>query len=528
MNYKDFSEVQLWFKLQGESVRYSLADIPELIPYRWSYFRDNWDFLKSSLFSGSDIGDNSNLNSQVKKMDSFVATRRSFKSNPFSSQQVIFDFIEIFSIVGIDITPLNSTETEILNKKLARIRSFNKQNFIDFRDSFTKDFLILSDKMGLSDSTANSLYNRSPVPKEFEPQISLISSTQDLAALIKSLDFVIANYYKETEQTFDPFAVAKTNINNPQIPVDSYSSAYLGSIAPGKTLQEIAAAYLGDPNKYLEIAIANNLKPPYIDEVGETIPLNSNGNLNKINLPQTFGGGTLTSSKVHQGQVILLRSSTLKKNESRTILNIQTIPVSGELVLELDGPSDLQKYKISENATITAFKPNTTNSNFLIFIPSKAQTRPTDLHETPWFMKNLDQSSRQGGVDFKINPFGDLVFDNTNDAAYSYGLENAIQALKIKFNVERGELPGHRNFGLIPVTGQSLNNFQEIQSFLSQQIVDQVLADDRFSGVQSISVSLLEPFGNQTTGRAISVQMAVRMAGSDGAVIPLTFTTNFK
>ena len=44
------ADVNLWFKLRdGDDL--SLADVPSILPLRWPYFRDNWNFLLSNLKS---------------------------------------------------------------------------------------------------------------------------------------------------------------------------------------------------------------------------------------------------------------------------------------------------------------------------------------------------------------------------------------------------------------------------------------------------------------------------------------------
>ena len=55
-------------------------------------------------------------------------------------------------------------------------------------------------------------------------------------------------------------------------------------------------------------------------------------------------------------QPIFIKSSNQTLPDQRTIVNIKQIPVSGEIIIELDGNSDLDKYKISENAYIKVFR----------------------------------------------------------------------------------------------------------------------------------------------------------------------------
>ena len=84
------------------------------------------------------------------------------------------------------------------------------------------------------------------------------------------------------------------NANNSDYALEQHKSGRLTTINVGEDLQSLAARTLGDPDRFVEIAIANGLKAPYIDEIGETIPLISNGNSNLINIAKTDADGNLT------------------------------------------------------------------------------------------------------------------------------------------------------------------------------------------------------------------------------------------
>jgi len=44
------ANLSFWYKIQsGDSL--TLADMPEIIPARWGYFRDNWPFMKTGLIN---------------------------------------------------------------------------------------------------------------------------------------------------------------------------------------------------------------------------------------------------------------------------------------------------------------------------------------------------------------------------------------------------------------------------------------------------------------------------------------------
>ena len=166
---------------------------------------------------------------------------------------------------------------------------------------------------------------------------------------IRAVDFILANSFSLENSTVDPFALARTNANNPAIDIQTYFSGTLERLNYGEDLQSLAARTLGDPDQWIDIAITNGLKPPYIDEVGEKIPLISNASLNQINIAETNANNELNIDKLSVGQIILLQSDVETFAEQRTIQSIKQVPVSGEIILELEGEPNLERYKISEN-----------------------------------------------------------------------------------------------------------------------------------------------------------------------------------
>ena len=51
-SYQGIADVNLWLKTRTGDTLY-LSDIPSVIPLRWPYFRDNWDFIKQNIINSS-------------------------------------------------------------------------------------------------------------------------------------------------------------------------------------------------------------------------------------------------------------------------------------------------------------------------------------------------------------------------------------------------------------------------------------------------------------------------------------------
>ena len=184
------------------------------------------------------------------------------------------------------------------------------------------------------------------------------------------------------------------------------------------------------------------------------------------------------------------------------------------------------KYKTNDNANIRVFKPNTINSSFLILIPS-SESIPEDLkQDTPWFLKSNSESEKMQKIDLMVGESGDLIFTPNEDVQLSFGLENAMQAIKLKLAVEAGELEKHPGYGLVGVQGQKNNNTSSLEAFLAEIIDSSISGDSRFERVENLEVKFFNGKNSKTgTGNGFNVKLNVRLAGSD-STIPITFSVD--
>ena len=337
---------------------------------------------------------------------------------------------------------------------------------------------------------------------------------------IRACDYVLSNPTMLPTYTIDPFALARSNANNPNYLVNSSNDGILAQLRYGESLANVANRYLGSADRWMEIAIANGLKPPYIDETGETLALTANGSGNQISVAAADISGVENINKLAIGQPVFLRSTTLPFDEQRSVTNISVVPVSGEIIVTLDGASDLDRFTTADSALIQIYKLNTINSKFLIMIPTGTSPKSAIVsNEEPWFLRTKASDLKQVGVDLALDENNDLAWLPTGDLSLSYGLNNAAQALRIKFSVERGELQRSPEFGLVNIIGRKMNDFTALQRTLTTNIVQVVKRDSRFSEVTSINISRL------TGASGILVNLVVRLSGS-GTNVPLTFKIN--
>lgn len=517
------STLDLWFKVSEGSDLF-LTDIPELIRLRWPYFRDNWFLIREQYVAAIPTYFNQEkLRSEILLFDNFIQseTTSRLNKNPFDSDSVLYRFFSIFDLTLINSSALSFEERNIVTNKINYINSLNRSNFIEMRSAFIRERDAIADRVNLSDPFYNTVFNRSSQPARTKVKNNDLNNMYEIQQAIKSVDFILANYFTTQKNVVDPFTIAKANANNPEINIGQYSSGELVKINYGEDLQSLAQRTLGSREKWIDIAIANGLKAPYIDEVGTRIPLLSNGSRNQINISGLDTSMSKNIDKLYVGQHVYLQSNVRNFPEQRSVVSIREIPVSGEIILELDGAQDLDEYKTSEAAHIRVYKPNTINSSFYVLIPSNEQLSPEITSPVPWFLSSSDSVEVKQKVDLNISENGDLNFNSTGDLQLTYGIDNSIQALKLKMVVEVGENRQHLTFGLPPFAGLANNDINGIKNAISSAIVDSVSRDSRFAGIDSISVNYSNPT-DAFKPSYFSINLVVKLNGSD-QLVPISF-----
>lgn len=526
--YRDVADLQLWFKTQnGDAL--VMSDIPDILAIRYPQFRDKWNFLREQIdplivgYKDPDF-----LKEQLDDFTAFIDSQKTSTSsvNPFEDRDVFHRFFAVFDVFLINLIPISNDEQVIIDREVDRVEAFTKTDFVRIKENIRQARDEETDTNSASDDDYNRVFNRASVAPQTDLTIQDNRLSQILQDAIKSTDFVIANISSLDTIALDPFALAKANANNPDIDIRSFATGRLVKLNYLEDLPRLADRFLGDPDRWIEIAIANGLKPPYIDEVGERINLIANASGNQINIPQTTNN-ELTIDKVFINQVVFLQSDTENFPEQRIVINIQEVPISGNIILELNGDADLEKYKINENAHIRVFKPNTINSGFYILIPSEEEL-PEDVEtEVPFFLQTKGEDEKRQKIDLALSDTGDLIFNQTDDLALSFGIDNAVQAIKLKFAIEEGELHRHPDFGLIGITGSANHDIGVLRATLVESISEQISADDRFDRIERLDVEYFSIEDPGFPGTAFLITLSVRLAGSD-AVVPITFTVNIR
>jgi len=531
-SYNAINLVNLWFKLRNNE-QLVLSDIPELIRFRWSYFRNNWNFIKEKYEKKIPTAVNADLLiKHINSFNEFIINQITVPStkNPLADSLTQEKFWAIFDNTNIDDLVLTYEEQTLFDNKIKVVKNYSRNDFIYLRSILQQQRDDYIDYNSATDETYNEVYNRSPADSQVEINTKAINNIYQLQQSIKSIDFILANIFSLETATINPFELARQNANNQEVEIGQYVSGQLTTLHYGETLQALAKRTLGDPNKWIDIAIANGLKPPYIDEEGESLYLLATAEGNQINIGSTSTSGDLNVDKLYINQIVLLQSDTQPFPEQRVIVNIKEVPVSGELIIELNGDDNLDRYTLGDNAYIRIFKANTINSSFYILIPSEQPLTDEIKSDTPWFLQTSSETEKRQKIDLSLDDkTGDLQLNSTSDLSLRYGIDNAVQAMKMKIAIRLGELQRHSDYGLIEVEGSSNQDIDIIKNLVIDSITKNIQDDNRFDRIERLDVydmrAALGGTSVSTEANGLYITLSVRLAGSN-TVIPISFKVN--
>lgn len=518
--FQSSANLSLWLKVYTGDVL-NLADVPEIIPLRWVYFRDNWTLISRRVLNiANNTTDPDYLRAVIDDLTDFINKQRNDSTdvNPFASNKIYYRFYPVFDNLTLESISLTNEERTLIANKKTSVSDYSKNDFLKIKKTLRAYRDNIADLVGLSDPDYNSVYERSPVLAQSAATITDLNLMKVIQGQLQVVDFILANLFA-VDTSLDPFALAKANANNPDINIGQYQSGKLVKLNAGEDLPSLSKRVFGDPDQWMNIAIANGLKDPYIDEIGEEIFLIANGSGNQINIAAQDPRGNENIVKFSINQSILIQSNTIPFPSQRTLLGVKQIPLSGEIILTLSGDANMNQYVLSDRASIRIFKPNTINSSQYILIPSDSPLTNSRSDEIPWFLSGAGADEKATKIDISVDDNGSLLMTSTGDIALSYGLENAVQAVKAKLLTELGSNRRHPDYGLVNTVGVATAKAADAQAAIVESISTQIQADKRFDRIVSLDVQR----NTSTNAVVYDVTLVVKIAGSN-TFLPITFT----
>lgn len=387
---------------------------------------------------------------------------------------------------------------------LNRIRQLTRKDFEEMRDDLSSFTNKLSFLLGAGDETYKLTYGLDDItPTKSEPTDSdweVLYTLNDAILAISSLAATGVGEPSQMPLLIDSMAqlIRGTGVAF-KMPTSKFAVPY----PYGATLESLALQYLGDSTRWMEIAVLNGLKSPYIDETGFDLYLIADGYANKILVPY--------NQNLYVGQRISIGSSGARR-VYRYIVEIKK-DLNGNLVLMLDGDSNMNVYRKFDNAYIHFYTPDTINSESLVYIPSDQDPIENDYmtKDIPG-VDSLDPMVAAGGVDLLLDSNKDLVITPDGDCKLATGLSNIIQNLEIALSVEQGKLYLHPGFGLPIKVGASTADINT-QSVLSA-VKELFLSDSTFIRVDGVRI--------KKNGPVLSIDASAVVEGTT-APLPLSF-----
>lgn len=421
-------------------------------------------------------------------------------NNVFENPEENFD---LFNSISVDDLNLKPAQIDAIDTELQRVRLLTIDDFRDFRQDLLTLTNQITDNYGAGDETYSSIYGL-PEPRSRSVEMT-VEENEILSALfeaIQALDLLTSTKKYDDLNIQNPLEFVGGLADEAGIDFQQFPSKVLVPVPFGLTIEEIAARYMGDSSRWLEIATLNSLRSPYIDEDGFTYNFLSNAEGRQFNVDNT-------EDRLFIGQKITLLSDSVPAF-TRKITKIEKIG-EGNTLVTVDGLANLDNLSTAQNARMLGYLPGTVNSQNQIYIPVDQVSEEDDrTFNVPGI--NPNALNRLSKIDFLLTDGFDVAFNSIGDFRLASGLNNLIQALKVKIRTQKGSLLRHLDYGI------GLNYGISVADIENGQIIDSmnemIKGDDRFDYIESITLKLV--------GSTLSIEMVVRVANGDG-IIPVSF-----
>ncbi len=322
--------------------------------------RINFKNQTGQSFTLRDVPDPIKTDLSKKTIKSFLDQAKALKNEgnkifqsikiPANTQKEVDDVghkaLNTFTIEQKDllsVSTLNSSELSDFNEYVIDASNQTKQFYVDLYD----DLIVLRDdtleKFNINSDAYNSFSGRT---NKFTVEETKKPSPEELD-LVNALELleVALNYILSTDDLFNgPVEDYISDvINNYDDDLNIFNPTSIDEIVlqNGKTLEDLAAEYLGTAERWIDIAIVNNLLPPYIDDASTSPRVKRYGD--KIFIPRVSPS---EFSNVPNTKTIKI-SENLNETERNLGVDVRLNP---QFDFTLDTNNDLKLIAGGENA----------------------------------------------------------------------------------------------------------------------------------------------------------------------------------
>lgn len=411
----------------------------------------------------------------------------------FNNPTNYLNFFDNFATTDLN---LGESEQNLINNEISRVNALSINDLKQRRDLISDYISSVSQGLGGSHPTQSRVYN-SPSKKTYKKlttdDITLLDALNDV--LIQTDSTIAFLKSNGTDSSNDYYSYYATLARANDIQFQDASSKFFVPFPYGASLQSLAVQYLGNADRWIEIAAINGLRPPYIDEDGFEILFKGSGSGLSAVLP--------SSDNLYIGQPVEIISDTmptlLKKIVEIDVLN------SVEVLVSFDGETQINDYIVADNARLKAFMPDTVNSSRLIAIPSQGAVSETNKVKTNPSKDDLDYLSSLAKIDFLLNQSGDVVVSSSGDIGVATGLQNLVQAANLKLQTKMGTIISD------PAFGNPANAGVNIADLSASEVLNRInvlFADDeRFGPILAANV--------RASGPALNMDLAISLPETD-------------
>ncbi len=418
-----------------------------------------------------------------------------------------YDNIDFFDSFGPNELNLPSNIQNKIDQEIERVNSLTRKDFEDYRNYINEVSNDIAYAFGKGSDSLNTIkgYAVSRVTAfdgdVTRAQYELLINLRKVASVLDALASSNINNKSPVDESFN---FVGRLARDADIPFSTKQGKFAVPVPYEASIQDIARQYLGSPDNATEIIILNRLLPPYIDEDGRYENITSNTYKKTFNVADGLA--------LYINQRVIFYATNIAPF-SRRIININKISDTN-WVIEVDGETDLG-LSLARTPRIQYFGRNTVSSRDLIYIPTSAQPLflPDRLKPISVFAPDSNPLIAVARIDIALGSDNDLILDSAGDLKLAAGMNNIIQALRLKFSTPLGSLNRHPGygFGIAPGTPVSELNFEKMR----QSVVSTILNDRRFKEVLSVDIH----YENST----LFINGVVSLNGVDDGILPFSF-----